>query len=329
MMGMCLGSLVMMHKIDITIPYHLEDLPARLDKVLALQLPDYSRHILTQWIRAGYVNINGKVCTVARRTVQGGEHVKITAPPRVQPDWVTPEAMHLAIMFEDEQVIIVNKPAGLVVHPGHGHPNGTLVNGLLHYAPELAALPRAGIVHRLDKDTTGLLIVARTLSAHVQLIRAMQSRDIQREYRAIVHGDLSKIPHRHIHAPIGRHPVRRTEKAVHPQGIPASTTYQLHEQFAHCAYAHITLGTGRTHQIRVHMQHVGHPLVGDPVYGKRALPASFPAGCQLARQALHAYALRFPHPDGSRHIACTAPLPIDMEEILIHMKMKKQAQSPQ
>ena len=290
----------------------------RLDQVLVELFPDYSRSRLQAWIRAGQVQVDGRVPR-ARDAVGGGELVVLEAHAEPCADW-SPEPIPLRVVHADAALLVIDKPAGLVTHPAVGNWSGTLVNGLLHLAPELAALPRAGIVHRLDKDTTGLLVVARTPLAHQRLVDAMARRAIRREYLAVVHG----VPTggATIDAPIGRHPRDRTRMAVVAGGRPAVTHFVVRERYRANALLDVRLETGRTHQIRVHLAHVRHPLVGDPVYGGRArLPPGAGAALRDAlqgfgRQALHAARLALVHPVDGTEMAWEAPLPADLEAML-------------
>lgn len=296
-----------------------EDLAGkRLDQVLAALLPDYSRSRLKTWILAGEVTVDGGTAT-PRARVQAGQRVDVNAVIEVQ-EASQPEPIRLDVVFEDDAVLVINKPAGLVVHPGAGNPAGTLLNGLLHHAADLASLPRSGILHRLDKDTSGLLLVARTLPAHTRLVRDLQDRAITREYRAVCTGRITAGGH--VDAPIGRHVTQRTRMAVTDKGKPAVTHYRVLERFAAHTFLALRLETGRTHQIRVHMAHVRHALVGDPAYGGRL---KIPAGTSPAlettlrgfcRQALHASRLAFRHPLSGETVECRAPLPRDFENLL-------------
>ncbi len=261
-------------------------------------------------MREGRVTIDGDEAD-PKRKVWGGERVSVAAAPEAMTS-DQPEAIALQVVFEDEQLLVVDKPAGLVVHPGSGNRSGTLMNALLHHAPQLAAIPRAGIVHRLDKDTSGLLVVAKTLAAQTDLVRQLQARTVKRHYLALVHGTLAKDGT--VDAPIGRHPVQRTKMAVVERGREARTHYAVRERFAAATLVECRLETGRTHQIRVHMASIGHPLVGDPTYGKRksgdARLDAFP------RQALHAFRLALIHPATGVEMAWASPLAADMAALL-------------
>ncbi|MET0028622.1 MAG: 23S rRNA pseudouridine(1911/1915/1917) synthase RluD [Candidatus Thiodiazotropha sp.] len=290
----------------------------RVDQVLSAGFPEYSRSRLQQWIKQGRVLLQGQACRPKDR-VKGGESLSLQ--PLAEPCGEDrPERMDLDLVYEDESLIVVNKPAGLVVHPAAGNLTGTLLNGLLAHAPELQAIPRAGIVHRLDKDTSGLLVVARTLEAHSSLVRQLQARSVKREYRAIAQGVL--ISGGTVDEPIGRHPVNRLRMAVVPQGKPAITHYRVLQRFRAHTDLQVRLETGRTHQIRVHMSHIHHPLLGDPLYGGRLkLPQG--AGNELQqtlqnfnRQALHAARLGLLHPLSGEMLSWEAPLPRDMQDLL-------------
>ncbi len=298
------------------IPEHLTGF--RLDQALAEIFPDYSRSRLQRWIRGGRVLVDGRVLR-PRDRVEGGELVELDSEPEVVSTCL-PEDLPLDIVFEDESVIVINKPAGLVVHPAVGNWQGTLQNALLHHDPQLATLPRAGLVHRIDKDTTGLLVVARTLSAHKSLVDQLQARTIKREYLAIVHGVMTAGGT--IDEPIGRHSVDRKKYAVHANGKSAVTHYRVSERMTHHTLVRVNLETGRTHQIRVHMAHVRFPLVGDPVYGGRS---RIPRGCsesmivrlqKFRRQALHAARLVLQHPGRGESSEWSVDMPQDMSGLL-------------
>ncbi len=294
----------------------------RLDQVLAKLFPDYSRSRLQQWVKAGRVRVDGRICR-PRDRVRGGERIELEARLEEQVE-CRPQAIPLELLFEDEQLLIINKPAGLVMHPAAGNRDGTLQNALLNHDPNLIQLPRAGIVHRLDKETSGLLVVARTPMAHKTLVEQLQARTIKREYRAVVRGVL--VAGGTVDAPIGRHPVQRTKQAVVAGGKAAVTHYRVLERFAHHSHLRVNLETGRTHQIRVHMAHIRHPLVGDPLYGGRLqLPAGAPPGvkdalCRFRRQALHARRLGLNHPATGEWQEWEAALPQDMAMLLDRLR---------
>ncbi len=297
----------------------------RLDQVVASLCPQFSRSQLQKWIKAGYVRVNDKVLKPKERLI-GGEAVVIDAVLEPQTEFDA-EAIPLDIIHEDDAIMILNKPAGLVVHPAAGNWSGTLVNALLHYNPELEMLPRAGIVHRLDKDTTGLMVVAKTLEAHTALVAALQERDVSREYLALVHGNV--VAGSTIEANIGRHPVDRKRQAVTEGGKEAITHYRIEERFTHHTLLRVSLETGRTHQIRVHLSHKHMPIVGDQVYGGRP---RFPAGAsenvrqavqQFPRQALHATRLGLKHPTNGEFMQWEVTVPADMEALLTTLRTKE------
>ncbi len=299
-----------------TIPPELAG--SRLDRALARMFPDFSRSRLTQWLKQGFVTVDGEARR-PRDTVTGGEAVILTPQPETA---VTsrPQPLELAVVFEDAELLVVDKPAGLVVHPGAGNLHGTLLNGLLHHAPALASLPRAGIVHRLDKDTSGLLLIAKTLTAHTALTRALAERRIERRYQAVCVGRLTGGGT--IDAPIRRHPVDRLRMSVQPGGKPAVTHYRVIRRFPGHTHVDVKLDTGRTHQIRVHFAYRRHPLVGDPLYGGRL---RLPAGTDdrlaavlsaFRRQALAATRLALPHPGSGEPLVFEAPPPADFRALL-------------
>jgi len=292
----------------------------RLDQALAELFPDFSRSRLTAWVRAGDVLLDG-VAVPPRHIVRGDEVVTLHAQA-TQAVELAPESIALDIRYEDAEVLVINKPAGLVVHPGAGQPGGTLQNALLHHDARLAEIPRAGIVHRLDKDTSGLMVVARTLRAHAALVEQLQARDVHRQYEAIVYGAM--IAGGSVDAPIGRHPRDRIKQAVveEPSGKQALTHYRVRERFRAHTLIECRLETGRTHQIRVHMAHVQHPLVGDAVYGsglrlpKGATPELVDALRAFRRQALHAEKLEFVHQKTGKSVSVTAERPGDLEQLV-------------
>ena len=299
----------------------------RLDRALAAVFPAYSRARLQQWLREGMISVDGARPRPSDK-VRGGECVELSASWTEETAWGA-EEIAFRVVYEDEALIVIDKPPGLLVHPGAGNPRGTLVNGLLHYAPELAGLPRAGIVHRLDKDTSGLLVVARTLEAHKALVDQLQARSMGREYEAVVCGAMTAGGT--VCAPIGRHPTARTRMAVREHGKPAVTHYRVVERYAAHTWVRVRLETGRTHQIRVHMAHIHHPLVGDPDYGGRLrLPAGSSAGLQEAlrgfrRQALHAAQLTLLHPLDGEPRTWSAPMPADMERLIDALRKEARA----
>ena len=285
----------------------------RLDQALARLLPEHSRMRLKAWIEAGRVSLAGAAATPRTRVSAGQVLVVREAPTdRVLAD--TGEAIALDVVYEDDAILVVDKPAGLVVHPGAGNPRGTLLNALLHHAPALAALPRAGIVHRLDKDTSGLVVVAKTATAQTDLVRQLQSRTVSRQYLALACGDLARGAT--VDAPIGRHPTARTRMAVVARGKPARTHVEVLERHGIVTLVACRLETGRTHQIRVHMASIGHPLVGDPVYGSGRSARLPPLLAAFPRQALHAQRLALVHPATGKSVAWTSPLPPDFAALL-------------
>ncbi len=292
----------------------------RLDQVLAKLMPEYSRSRLQEWIAQGQVKVEGAAAT-AKQKMWGGEHVEVL--PQIHPSEQPHQAEDIAldIVYEDDSILVINKPAGLVVHPGSGNWEGTLLNALLHHAPQLAEVPRAGIVHRLDKDTSGLLVVAKTLTAQTALVRQLQARSVHREYYALVYGEVAR--NGMVDAPVGRHLTQRTKMAVGEHGKPAVTHYSVEERFPGCTLVRCKLETGRTHQIRVHMASIHHPLVGDHTYLKgsqkcpphlRPLLAAFP------RQALHAAQLGLEHPGTGEWMEWQASLPQDFQQLLVSIR---------
>jgi 23S rRNA pseudouridine1911/1915/1917 synthase len=290
----------------------------RLDQALAQLFDDYSRSRLQAWTKAGRVTVNGAQLR-PRDKVTLGDRVELRALMEDQVE-CRPQPIPLDIVYEDEHLLVINKPADMVVHPAAGNPDGTIQNGLLYHDASLIELPRAGIVHRLDKDTTGLMVVAKTQLAYTRLVAALAAREVKREYRALVVGKLNVGAT--IEQPIGRHPTQRTRMAVNPMGKPAITHYRVLEKFRTHTLLRVNLETGRTHQIRVHLAHMRHPIFGDPVYGGRLqIPAGADDGLKeimrnFKRQALHAKRLGFEHPATGKPMQWEAPLPDDMAELL-------------
>lgn len=300
----------------------------RLDQALSKLLPDYSRSRLQTWIKEELVHVDGKAATTKQK-VYGGERIEVTPQTAPEESAFKAEAIDLDIVYEDDHILVINKPAGMVVHPAAGNWEGTLLNALLHHCPRLKDLPRAGIVHRLDKDTSGLLVVAKTIAAQTSLVRQLQARTVKREYRAIVWGQVWQ--NGTIETQIGRHPQARTKMAVTKVGgKPAITHYEVLERFAVHTYLRCRLETGRTHQIRVHMQHLGAPMVGDPVYGLRGIvpnqaitPTLRAALKGFKRQALHAVRLGLIHPATGEAMEWQADLPDDMKALLEAMRFEE------
>jgi 23S rRNA pseudouridine1911/1915/1917 synthase len=290
----------------------------RLDQALAIALPQYSRSRLAAWIKEGQVTVQGKSAR-PRDAVFGGEKVIVKAE-QVADERVEAERMPIKVLYRDTHVFVIDKPPGLVVHPGAGNRNHTLQNGLLALDPKLAYVPRAGIVHRIDKDTSGLLVVARSLEAHTALVEAMHEHAVVREYTALCVGVLTGGGT--VNKPIDRHRTDRLRMAVRADGREAITHYRLVERFDHHSLLRVILETGRTHQIRVHMAHIAHPLVGDPLYGGRrqltadSSPAKREALKSFGRQALHAAKLEFEHPITGKQISVESPLPKDFLALL-------------
>ncbi|RZO81009.1 MAG: 23S rRNA pseudouridine(1911/1915/1917) synthase RluD [Litorivicinaceae bacterium] len=301
----------------------LEESGSRIDQVLARLMPDYSRARLTQWLTEGQILIDG-AARKPKNKVFGGEKIVVNAELEPQIDW-SAENIPLDLVHVDHDLIIVNKPAGLVVHPGHGNPSGTLVNALLSQFPELEEIPRAGIVHRLDKETSGVLAVARSLKAQANLVKQLKDRSMSRQYVALVYGHPNKEGT--IDAPMDRHRLQRTKMAVVYSGKPAVTHYRVTETTAHCAWVQVKLESGRTHQIRVHMMHIGHPLIGDPVYRQgrpglgRAAVATRDLIDQFPRQALHAQLLGLKHPSTVEMVQFEVPMAQDLAELHAQLKV--------
>ncbi|RHW74709.1 23S rRNA pseudouridine(1911/1915/1917) synthase RluD [Colwellia sp. RSH04] len=293
----------------------------RLDQALAKMFPDYSRSRIKEWILAGCVTVNGEVLDRPREKMYGGEIIAIDAQVEAEVRF-EPQDIPLTIVYEDDDILVINKPAGLVVHPGAGNPDGTVLNALLHHCPELEVVPRAGIVHRLDKDTTGLMVVAKTIAAQTNLVEALQLREITREYEAVANGVMTAGGV--VDEPIGRHSTKRTHMAVTFSGRPSVTHYRVMEKYRLHTRLRLRLETGRTHQIRVHMSHISHPLIGDPVYGgrprppKNATPELLNVLRGFKRQALHAAMLSLFHPITGEQMTWHAELPEDFVE-LVHV----------
>jgi 23S rRNA pseudouridine1911/1915/1917 synthase len=308
--------------LTLTIPHDLGGV--RLDVALQRLLPEHSRSRLQAWIKESLVTVDGAAST-SKTKVWGGEKVTVHVQAKPENKAFTPEDIPLDIVFEDDHILVINKPAGMVVHPAAGNWNGTLLNALLFHAPQLKDVPRAGIVHRLDKDTSGLLVVAKTLAAQTNLVRQLQARTVKREYRTIVWGQVWR--NGRIDQPIGRDPRSRTKMAINRMGKPAITRYEVLERFSVQTYMRCNLETGRTHQIRVHMQHLKAPIVGDPVYGFRGIvpiramtQTLRDAVSQFDRQALHAIKLGLQHPETNEFIEWQIELADDMKALLEAMR---------
>ena len=296
--------------VALTIPAEFAGL--RLDQALARLLPAHSRSRIRAWIDARAVTLSGRVAE-AKQRLAGGERVLVVPQPDARATALTPQALPLSVVYEDDELMVVDKPPGLVVHPGSGNWDGTLANALLHHAPALAGIARAGIVHRLDKDTSGLLVVAKTPTAQTDLVRQLQARTVRREYLALASGDIARSGT--VNAPIGRHPVKRTSMAVVVSGKPAVTRYEVRERFGDCTLLACRLETGRTHQIRVHLASLQHPLVGDRAYGRRGR-------IDFARQALHAWRLGLVHPVTRAPLQWESPLPPDFAALLAMLRRR-------
>ncbi len=304
----------------------------RFDQALAEMFPEYSRSRLTAWVKAGAVTLDGAQAP-PRQLLRGGETVRIEV--ELEPEvTLAPEPIALDVVHEDADLLVLNKPAGLVVHPGAGNPAGTLLNALLHREPRLAELPRGGIVHRLDKDTSGLMVVAKSLVAHTALVEMLSRHEVERQYEAVVLGTL--VAGGTVDAPIGRHLGDRLRQAVRDEedGRRAVTHYRLRERFRAHSLLQCNLETGRTHQIRVHMTHIGHALIGDPLYGhglrlpKGAAPELALALRGFRRQALHAERLAFTHPLSGEPLAFEAPRPADLAALIEALRVDLAAHGP-
>jgi 23S rRNA pseudouridine1911/1915/1917 synthase len=303
------------HRLELPLDYA----GRRLDQALAQLLPQYSRTRIQRWIEEGAVRINGLAVSRARDLVVGGESATVEAR-LPEESGIAAEKLPLDIVHQDAAVIVINKPPGLVVHPGAGNRDHTLQNALLSHDPKLRRVPRAGLVHRIDKDTSGLLVVARTLEAHTALVTELAAHGIEREYLAVCTGAMTGGGT--VDEPIGRHRTQRTKMTVRSDGREAVTHYRIEKRFRAHTLARVRLETGRTHQIRVHLAHVGYPIVGDPVYGgRRKLPAGASAALVQAlqnfgRQALHAARLTLTHPKSGKRVSFDAPLPKDLSALL-------------
>ncbi|NIH16205.1 23S rRNA pseudouridine(1911/1915/1917) synthase RluD [Serratia symbiotica] len=313
----------MVQQVQLTATLSESQLGQRLDQAIAELFPDYSRSRIKEWILDNRVQVNGKTANKPKEKVLGGEIVSIAAQIEEAPRW-EPQDIALDVVYEDSDILVINKPRDRVVHPGAGNPDCTVLNALLHYYPKIADVPRAGIVHRLDKDTTGLMVVAKTVPAQTRLVKALQEREITREYEAVAIGTMTSGGT--VDEPISRHSTKLTHMAVYPMGKAAVTHYRIMEHFRAHTRLRLRLETGRTHQIRVHMSHINHPLVGDTLYGGR--PRS-PKGASEAfistlrgfdRQALHATMLRLYHPISGIQMEWHAPLPQDMVDLITVLK---------
>ncbi|AEW44356.1 ribosomal large subunit pseudouridine synthase D [Serratia symbiotica str. 'Cinara cedri'] len=318
----------MVQQVQITLTVRTSQLGKRLDQAVAELMPDYSRSCIKEWIVGNKVQVNGKVVNKTKTKVLGGDIVTLAIYIEDTYCW-EPQDIALNIIYEDNDILVLNKPRNLVVHPGAGKPNGTVINALLHYYPEIADIPRAGIVHRLDKDTTGLMVVAKTIRAQIQLVEALRVHDIIREYEAVVIGTM--IAGGTVNEPITRHNTKRTYMAVRAIGKSAVTHYRIMEHFRMHTRLRLRLETGRTHQIRVHMSHINHPLVGDPLYGSRSFSLKGLSEVCLStlsgfnRQALHAIKLRLCHPISHIQMEWHAPLPQDMLDLITILKADTKA----
>lgn len=313
----------MAQQVQLTATVSESQLGQRLDQALAELFPDYSRSRIKEWILDGRVHINQQIITIPKEKVLGGEQVFVQAEIEEEVRWQA-QNIPLDIVYEDNDILVINKPRDMVVHPGAGNPDGTVLNALLHHFPAIANVPRAGIVHRLDKDTTGLMVVAKTVPAQTHLVESLQRREITREYEAVALGTMTAGGT--VDEPISRHSTRRTQMAVHPMGKHAVTHYRIMEHFRAYTRLRLRLETGRTHQIRVHMSYIHHPLVGDPVYGGRPRPPKGASEAFIAilrrfdRQALHATMLRLYHPITGIEMTWHVPLPDDMVQLIEALK---------
>ncbi|MEC8383698.1 MAG: RluA family pseudouridine synthase [Pseudomonadota bacterium] len=309
-----------MHKDDHNLTFQVDENinNIRLDQYLAQSIHNHSRNQIQQWIKNGHVQIDDEVCMKPKTPISANNIIQIHIP---KPETIVdqPENIPLDIAFEDSDLIVINKPPGLVVHPGAGNRSGTLLNAILHHDPTLATLPRAGIVHRLDKDTSGLMMIAKKQPAYLQLCQDLAKRQIKRQYLAIVDGQVSCAGN--IDEPIGRSRYNRQKMAVTSSGKPAQTSWTIRKRLQHYTLIDLQLHTGRTHQIRVHMQHLGHPLLGDPTYGShrgyKSLNSTIAKQISaFPRQALHAIDLQLIHPIHSTPLHIKSPVPDDMQNII-------------
>ncbi len=287
----------------------------RVDRALARMFPEHSRSRMAAWLKQGRILLEGRLVS-ADFKVWGGESVDLDLQNDSDPREAPPaaEAIALKVVHEDDSVLVIDKPAGLVVHPGSGNWSGTLLNALLHHAPALQGVPRAGIVHRLDKDTSGLLVVAKTLEAQTALVRQLQARTVERTYLALVYGRVDR--NGEVDAPIGRDPHNRVRMAIATGGKPALTRYSVQKHYLATTLLECKLATGRTHQIRVHLQSIGHALVGDPVYRRAARVGQAGTLLDFSRQALHAVRLAFLHPANGERVEFHSPIHDDMQRLL-------------
>ena len=313
-----------MHKLKLSSEIEQTQLGTRLDQALSELFPDYSRSRIKEWIVNNKVLVNNNIVNKPKDKVLGGEKIIIEVEIEEE-TYHQPEDIKLNIVYEDDHILVINKPRDLVVHPGAGNPNGTVLNALLYHYPDISRVPRAGIVHRLDKDTTGLMVVAKTIEAQTHLVESLQLREITREYEAVAMGIITAGGS--VDQPITRHPTKRTHMAVFPTGKPAVTHYRVMEKYRLHTRLRLRLETGRTHQIRVHMAHIAHPLVGDPLYGGRPRP---PKGASESfiqtlrdfdRQALHATMLRLYHPITGELMEWHAPIPDDMQKLIQELQL--------
>ncbi|WP_413492476.1 23S rRNA pseudouridine(1911/1915/1917) synthase RluD [Morganella psychrotolerans] len=318
----------MAQEIQLTATIDDSQLGQRLDQALAELFPDYSRSRIKEWILDNRVQVNGRLVNKPKEKMLGREQISIDALIEEDVRFL-PQDLPLNIVYEDDDILVINKPRGFVVHPGAGNPDGTVLNALLYHYPAIADVPRAGIVHRLDKDTTGLMVVAKTVPAQTRLVESLQLREITREYEAVATGRMTAGGK--VEEPISRHSTKRTHMAVNPMGKPAVTHYRVMEHFRAHTRLRLRLETGRTHQIRVHMAYINHPLVGDQLYGGRPRPLKGASDefrdemREFDRQALHATMLRLYHPISGIQMEWHAPIPDDMVKLIAVLKADAQA----